>query len=133
MGSFRADLKIGGKTLNCRYSKVSFSRDVTQRGKVATGIKGGLIEVRVDSDDTSMLAEMTVNSLHKPFDFEISYYKAEGESEMKKLTAVHCYAVNYEEVLDTENREQMNIFMRFACEEITLGDAYHHSMWVNNG
>ncbi len=132
MGSFRADLKIGGEVINCRYTKISFSRDITARGKVATGIKGGIVEVRVDSDNKSILAEMCVNSQHKPFDYEISFFQAEDESEMKKLTGVHTYIIDYQEVLDTENREQMNTFVRFASEELTLGDAFLHSQWANN-
>ena len=132
MGSFRAELKIGGEVYNVLYTKTSFSRDITQRGKVSTGIKGGITELRVDSTSSSLLAEMTVNSQHKPFDYEISFFQAEDESEMKKLTGIHTYIIDYQEVLDTQNQEQINIFIRLASEELTLGDAFLHSNWANN-
>ncbi|MCH2225357.1 MAG: hypothetical protein MK066_11370 [Crocinitomicaceae bacterium] len=132
MGSFRATLEIGGEKLDVLYAKTAFSRLVTPKGKVATGVKGGDLQVRVEANAKTVLAEMMLNSQFKPFDCKLVYYQAEDEAEMRTTEIKHAYIVEYREVLDADNGDQMTIYCSIAGEEMIIGGATHLNRWSNN-
>lgn len=132
MGSFRATLEIADKKLDVLFAKTSFTRLVTPKGKVATGVEGGKVEVRVEANAETTLAEIMLNSQFKPFDCKLIYFQAEDEAEMRVTEINNAYIVEYREVLDANNGDQMSIYVVFAGEELILGNATHRNRWHNN-
>lgn len=131
MGSFRAILKCEGEEFDVLYTGTKVYREIGPKGKVTTGLRGGHTEVRIEANNSSFWAEKTMNSQHKTFDFEIEFKQAEDEAEMQTIKGSHCYVVDFNFRLDTRDKEQANIYMKFVSRELTIGGAHLDSGWIN--
>lgn len=132
MGAFTGWLECEGEKFHILYTETSVNRNVGPKGKVTTDLQGGYTTVRIEANNSSFWAEKTMNSRHKTFDWRIDLLQAEDEANMMTLTGSHCYVIDYRIVLDTRNKEQANIFLKFASRELTVGDAVYNAGWINH-
>lgn len=126
--AFRATLKLGGKefdVLDCRYSLV---RDVDSKGRPASNIYGGKIQIHVEStDDTSILEQMT--NQFKPISGSITFKKGDEEAKLKELTWENGYVVAFEESLDIVGSTPMTITFTISAQVIKIGGAQFEQNW----
>lgn len=96
--SFNAKLKFGSKdnidVLACDYS---LRRDVDAKGRPASGVYGGTINLTVESTDDTSIIEAMVNQ-YKPVDGSITFKKSDEDSKMKELTFEKGYVIAFRKV-----------------------------------
>ena len=132
MGSFKATFFLNDHEFNVLYTKTSFQRLTTIKGKPSTAVTGGDTIVRFEAGAESVAAEAMINSQYQAIDWKIKFWQVEDQSVMKEISGVHAYITNYSETLDTTNDLQQNICLTLHSEEITVGKAYIHNEWKNN-
>src|ERR687890_2691870 len=99
--SFNAKLKFSGKdgidVLACDYA---LRRDVDAKGRPASGVYGGTINLTIESTDDTSIIESMVNQ-YKPVDGTITFKKSDEDAKMKELSWEKGYVINFAETLDT--------------------------------
>ncbi len=129
MGSFRATLTVSGKEFDVLSSNYEFSRNTDTKGKPASNVLGGRIQVTFESTEDTSVVEGMLNSQFKPVEGKITYKKTDEDAKMKEIEFKNAYIVYYKEVLDVNNDVPMTITVAFSAEEITIGSAALDNRW----
>jgi len=127
--SFNAKLKFGGKdnidVLACDYA---LARDVDSKGRPASGVYGGRINLVIESTDDTSIVESMVNQ-YKPVDGAITFKKSDEDAKMKELSFEKGYVVSYAESINVEGSRPMQISFTISAEKIKIGNAEHKNEW----
>jgi len=126
--AFRANLKFEGQeydVLDCNYS---FRRDVDMKGRPASNVYGGTINVVVEStEDTKIVAQM-VNQF-KPNSGTITFNKGDEEAKMKELSWSNGYVISYNEALDIVGPQPMKITFVISAQTIKVEGVEIEQKW----
>ena len=129
--AFRATLNLGGKefdVLDCSYQ---LKRDVDAKGRPASNIYGGVINVHVEStEDTSILEQMV--SQFKPISGSIVFKKGDEEAKMKELEWENGYIISFEEDIDVVGSRPMSIKFSVSAQVLKMGGAQFEQNWPAN-
>lgn len=127
--SFNAKLKFGGKDgidlLACDYA---LHRDVDAKGRPASGVYGGTINLLVESTEDTTIVESMVNQF-KPVDGTITFKKSDEDAKLKELSFEKGYVINYSESIDVKGSQPMQIAFTISAEKIKIGNAEHKNEW----
>ena len=127
--SFNAKLKFGGKdgidVLACGYK---LHRDVDAKGRPASGVYGGTINLTIESTDDTTVIESMINQ-YKPIDGAITFKKSDEDAKMKELTFEKAYVIAYEETIDVKGSRPMQMEFTISAEKIKIGNAEHKNEW----
>jgi len=129
MGSFRASLELGGKEFDVLSTEYAFSRDTDKKGKIASGVYGGRINITIESTADTSVIEAMLTSQFKAIEGKIIFKKSEEDAKMKELEFKNAYIVYYKEKLDVTGDVPMVINFTVSAEEMTLGNAAIHNRW----
>jgi hypothetical protein len=133
--SFKASLLIEGKTfrvLNCHYA---FHQHTDTTGRPSSNVKGGTIELEVESSGDLTLAQWTVApDLMK--EGSIVFYKRDGEQRMKEITFKNAYMVSYAESFSNFGENPMTERVTVSAQEMKVqsgsgggGEVLHKNIW----
>lgn len=129
--AFRATLNLGGKefdVLDCSYS---LKRDVDSKGRPASNIYGGFVNVHVEStEDTTILESMVTE--FKPISGSIVFKKGDEEAKMKELEFENGYIVNFEEDIDVVGSKPMSVKFTISAQVLKMGGAHIEQNWPAN-
>lgn len=127
--SFNAKLKIGSKegidVLACDYK---LHRDVDAKGRPASGVYGGTINVSIESTDDTSIVESMVNQ-YKPVDGVITFKKSDEDAKMKELSFEKAYVISFQESIDVKGSKPMQMDFTISAEKIKIGNAEHKNEW----
>jgi len=128
--SFKAKLKFGAKEYDVLSVSYSFNRDVDHKGRPSSTVYGGTVSVSVESTEDSTILESMINSKHKPFSGEITFFKREEDgATMKLVTFTDSYVIAYNESLDAVGGSPMTISFTLSARELKVGNADHVNEW----
>ncbi len=129
MGSFRATFTLAGKEFDALAVNYEFSRNTDAKGKPASNILGGRVEVTFESTEDTSVIEAMLNSQFKPVEGKITYKKTDEDAKMKEVEFKNAYIVYYKETLDVNNEVPMTIKVTFSAEQINIGNAALDNRW----
>jgi len=127
--SFKALLKIGSKEFDVISINYSLHREVDGKGRPASIVYGGTINIGVESTDDTSIIEAMVNNQHKPLDGKITFKKSDEDAKMKELEFQKGYVVKFMESFDTVNSQPMIINFTVSAQTIKIGGAEHKNDW----
>ena len=99
--SFKATLKIGSKEFDVISCSYALHREVDGKGRPASVVYGGTIDLGIESTDDTSIIEAMVNNQHKPLDGTITFKKSDEDAKMKELSFEKGYVVKFSESFDT--------------------------------
>ncbi|PKH51856.1 type VI secretion system needle protein Hcp [Tenacibaculum sp. Bg11-29] len=129
MGSFRASLELGGKEFDVLATEYEFSRDTDKKGKIASNVYGGRINITIESTADSSVIEAMLNSQFKAIEGKIVFKKSEEDSKMKEVEFKNAYIVYYKENLHVNGDVPMTINFTVSAEQMTIGNAAIDNRW----
>ncbi|MFN0030960.1 MAG: type VI secretion system tube protein TssD [Flavobacteriales bacterium] len=127
--SFNAMLSIdGGAEVRVLHASYALSRDVDSTGRPSSLVRGGTIQIEVEStEDTSLFAWMVDQYTTK--NGKITFYKRDSKTKMKELSWENGYIVQCSESIDSIGENPMTIHFVVSAQKITVGDATHENPW----
>ena len=127
--SFKAQLKIGSKEFDVISCNYALNREVDGKGRPASVVYGGTINLVVESTDDTSVIEGMVNNQHKPIDGTITFKKGDEDAKLKELSWEKGYVVKFHESFDTINSQAMLITFTVSAQSIKIGSAEHKNDW----
>ena len=127
--AFKAQLKMGSKefdVINCNYA---LQRDVDAKGRPASVVYGGTVNLTIESTDDTSVIEAMVNNQFKPLDGKVTFKKSDEDAKMKELTFEKGYVVAFAESFDTTGKQPMLISFTISAQTIKIGSAEHKNDW----
>ncbi len=129
MGSFRATLELGGKEFDVLSTEYVFSRDTDKKGKVASNVYGGRLNVTIESTEDTSVIEAMLNSQFKSVGAKIIFKKSDEDAKMKEIEVKNAYLVYFKEALNVNGDVPMTINFTLSAEEMTIGNAAIDNRW----
>ena len=129
MGSFRTSVEMEGKVFDCLFSSVSLFRNIDDKGRVSSGVKGGVLKMRIESTEDGTVVSQMINKQFTPFDGSIVYMKSDEEGELKRVDWQGGYVIKFTEQFDADNEEKMTIYFEVSAEIINFGPASQDNRW----
>lgn len=120
-------MKIGSKEYQITSCDYAFNRNSDAKGKPASDVYGGTLNISLTSTEDTSLFEAMVNSKHKHFDGTITLYKTDEDAKMKEITFTKSYIVAYAETFSNGN--SMDTMITITAEIIKVGSAEHDNEW----
>ena len=128
--AFKARIKMGGldnvEVLSCNYS---LHRDVNEKGRPASHVYGGTVDVVLNSTADTSIIEAMVNNQHKPIDGTVTFFADDEDAKMKELSWEKGYVVRFSENFDTVGAKAMLITFTVSAEKLKIGGAEHKNEW----
>jgi hypothetical protein len=126
--SFKAEFEVGGKKHRVLHCSYSLQQDVDATGRPSSGVKGGSIQLEVESTSDSSIAEWMVDP-YKHQDGKITFYKRDSEQKMKEVTFKEGYVVSYSEAFTNLGDNPMTEHFVISSKDIKVGNAEHKNEW----
>ncbi len=126
--SFQATLNLDGKEMRVLHCSYSFNRDVDSTGRPSSMVRGGLIQLEVESTDDNFLFAWIAGQ-YDTKDGTVTFMKRDSKTKMKELKWVTGYIVSYTESLDSMGENPMTIHFTVSAMEIQVGDTSHSNPW----
>lgn len=126
--AFRATLSLGDKefdVLDCSYK---LNRDVDSKGRPSSNIYGGIVNVHVESTESSLILEQMVSQF-KPISGNIVFKKGDEEAKMKELVWENGYIISFEEDIDIVGSRPMSIKFSVSAQVLKVGNAQFEQNW----
>jgi hypothetical protein len=127
--AFKAELKIGSNKFDVIAADYAMHREVDVKGRPASIVYGGTVNITVESTDDTSILEAMVNNQHKPLDGTITFKKSDEDSKMKELSFTKGYVIKFAEVFSTGNANPMLINFTISAQELKIGGADHKNDW----
>jgi len=126
--SFKATFSVDGKNYRVFHCSYSLQQDVDKTGRPSSEVRGGTIQLEVESTGDSALAAWMMDAFkHK--DGKVTFYKRDSEQKMKELTFKDGYIVSYSETFTNMGENPMSEHFVISAKEIKVGDAEHKNEW----
>ena len=126
--AFKATLTMGGKEFDVQRCNYRLQRDVDSKGRPASDIYGGTIDITVESTEDTSIIEAMVNQF-KPGSGNIVFKRGDEESKMKELIWENGYIVRFEEGIDVIGRIPMILTFQISAQIIKIGEAQIEQTW----
>jgi hypothetical protein len=126
--SFKATFKVDGndyRVLSCNYS---MHQDYDVTGRPSSVTRGGVVNVVVESTDSTALFEWMCDSYMKK-DATITFNKRDQDAKMKELEIKEAYCVGYQESFDSSGTGAMIESLTLSAKSIKLGNGEHENEW----
>lgn len=126
--SFKAKFTVDGKDFRVLHCSYSLQQDVDKTGRPSSEVRGGTIQLEVESTaDTSLAAWMM--DAFKNKDGNITFYKRDSEQKLKEISFKNGYLVSYSESFTNMGDNPMSEHFVISSKEIKVGDAEHKNEW----
>lgn len=130
MSSFDALLTVDGglsdvKVIHCSYS---LNRDVDASGKPSGAVRGGLINIQIESTKDVSLNEWMVEQFTAK-NGKVAFKNIDANTTMKELSWENGYIVQLSEAFDIVGENSMTISFTVSAERIKTGAAKHDNRW----
>lgn len=128
MSSFKATLKVDGKSFDVVACTYSFTQNTDERGRPASDVRKNHMKITiVASDDDKVLGWMI--DPYKKTNGSVTFEKIDQASTLKEIKFEDAYCVAYEEDFDAVNAQAMTDTFEISARKITVGSATHEDKW----
>ena len=83
--AFKAQLKLGSKEFDVISCNYALHKEVDAKGRPASILYGGIINLTVESTDDTSIIESMVNQ-YKPIDGTVTFKKGDEDAKMKEVS-----------------------------------------------
>lgn len=126
--SFKAVFKVDGKVYNVLSCNYSMHQDYDVTGRPSSVARGGVVNLVVESTDSSKLFEWMCDSYMKK-DATITFNKREENAKLKELEIKEAYLVGYQESFDSVGNGAMTESLSLSAKSIKMGDGEMQNEW----
>ncbi len=126
--SFKAEFEVAGNKYRVLHCSYSLQQDIDATGRPSSGVKGGTIQLEVESTDKTALTEWMVDPF-KHQDGKITFYKRDSNQKSKELSFKEGYLVSYSETFTNVGDNPMTEHFVISSKEIKMGNAEHKNEW----
>jgi len=126
--SFRANLSFEGEDFDVIKCDYAVERDVDSKGRPASNLYGGKINITVESTTKVSLFDKMASQF-KPNTGTITFKKDDDDATMKELKWENGYIVNIDEGMTTVGELPMLITLTISAQSFTIGDAVFTQNW----
>jgi hypothetical protein len=126
--SFKAIFKADGKEYNVLSCNYSMRQDYDVTGRPSSVVRGGIVNLVVESTDNSALFEWMCDSFMKK-DATITFNKREENSKLKELEIKEAYVVGYQESFDAVGTGAMTESISLSAKSIKMGNGELENEW----
>lgn len=127
--AFKAQLKIGSKEFDVISCDYALFREVDGKGRPASRVYGGTVDLVIESTDDTSVIEAMVNNQFKPLDGVVTFKKSDEDAKMKELSFTKGYIIKFGESFSTLDNKTMLISFTVSAETLKIGSAEHHNDW----
>ena len=125
--AFKASFKFSdSREFDVLRWDVKFNRDVDPKGRPASDIYGGTINVEVESTPDKMFKQ------YQPVNGNIVFKKADEDAKMKELVFENGYVIKYEEALSVANDYPMTIKFTISAQTVKMNEVTFTQDWPEN-
>ena len=96
MGSFYAELQVGGRGYPVRHCSYHFTQATDERGRVSAKVRHGLVQLTLDVPDDDFLLSWAA-APHKPLPGQVVFFDARGGPARETLAWEAGECVGYQE------------------------------------
>jgi len=130
MSAFDAILSVDGgssdlKVIHCSYS---LNRDVDGSGKPSGAVRGGLIQIEIESTKDISFNEWMVEQFTAK-NGKVVFKNIDANTSMKELTWENGYIVQLAESFDIVGENSMTLSFTVSAEKLKMGSATHDNRW----
>lgn len=129
--AFKAKLNFNGKEYDVLDCKYSFKRDVDSKGRPASSIYGGIVEVHIESTEDTSILEAMINQ-YSLTSGTIVFRRGDEESKMKELSWESGYIIDFEEDIDVVGSKPMTLKFKVSAKTVKVNNASIEQEWPNN-
>jgi hypothetical protein len=127
--AFKTILEIGDKKYRVLDVSYALSRSVDIKGRPASTIYGGSLNISLESTADTTILESMLNNEHKPIDGKITIYKDAEESSLKVITFTTGYVTSFAEYFSAAGGAPMTYSVTITAEILAIGAAEHDNKW----
>jgi hypothetical protein len=126
--SFKGIFKVDGKEYNVLSCNYRMNQDYDVTGRPSSVTRGGVVNLVVESTDSSKLFEWMCDSYMKK-DATITFNKREENAKLKELEIKEAYMVGYKESFDSTGTGAMTEDISLSAKSIKMGDGELVNEW----
>jgi hypothetical protein len=126
--SFKAEFEVAGNKYRVLHCSYSLQQDIDATGRPSSGVKGGTLQLEVESTDKTALTEWMVDPF-KHQDGKVTFYKRDSNQKSKELTFKEGYLVSYSETFTNVGDNPMTEHFVISAKEMKMGNAEHKNDW----
>ncbi|MDR1222189.1 MAG: type VI secretion system needle protein Hcp [Tannerella sp.] len=126
--AFRANLNFEGEDFDVIKCNYAVTRDVDSKGRPASNLYGGKINITVESTSKISLFDKMASQF-KPNTGTISFKKDDEDATLKELKWENGYIVNIDEGVQIVGEHPMLITLTISAQKFTIGDAIFEQNW----
>ncbi len=131
MSSFKADLKIDNELYRILHCSYEITQETDAEGKPASVVRGGIINLDIESSGDTKIAETMVDST-KRISGSIIFYKDDSNATMKELKFEEAYVVGYKESFNSTGDGPMTEHFKLSAWKITIGEMEFKKDWIES-
>ena len=130
--AFKASFKFSdSREFDVLRWDVKFNRDVDPKGRPASDIYGGTINVEFASTPDTIIFDKMFKQ-YKPVNLNIVFKKAHEDAKMKELVFENGYVIKYEEALSVANDYPMTIKFTISAQTVKMNEVTFTQDWPEN-
>lgn len=126
--SFKAEFEVAGNKYRVLHCSYSLQQDIDATGRPSSGVKGGTIQMEVESTDKTALTEWMADPF-KHQDGKVTFYKRDSNQKSKELSFKEGYLVSYTETFTNLGDNPMTEHFVISAKEVKMGNAEHKNEW----
>ncbi len=126
--SFRATLIFNSKEYDILECDYHLKRDIDSKGRPASNIYGGLVNIHIESTEDTTILEQMINQF-KPISGSIVFKKDDEEGKMKELSWENGYIISFKEDIDVVGSRPMSTSFTISAQIIKVGAAQFEQNW----
>lgn len=126
--SFKATLEISGRNYNILELDYSLFKETGLNGMPSSVVRGGKINMVLESNDNAFFFEWMCNSFEKK-DGSILLKKRDEDPIMKEIRFKNAYLVSYGEKLKSSSTDPLTESITLSAMEISIGNGTLLNEW----
>lgn len=129
MGAFKLVAHLGGEQYNVLKLNYGLMQETDATGRPSSIVRGGKIEVTVESTGSSALFELSAANFERQ-DGKIVFVKRDSDATLKELIFEEAYVVKYKENFDSVDNQPNSETIVLSAKKISVGNGEHINEWV---
>lgn len=125
---FKANLEVDNDTFRALEVSYHFERDYDQFGKPSSEVRGGTIDITIETSGTTLFSTWMMSSKLRKSG-KIIFEDPTEDAELKVLEFEDAYMVSYEEIFGSKGENGMVESFRLSAKKVTIGDGSHENKW----
>lgn len=126
--SFKATFEVDGKKYRVFHCSYSLHQDTDATGRPSSEVRGGTIQLEVESTGDSSLTAWMMDAFKKK-DGKITFLQRDSDQKMKEITFKEGYCVAYTETFANMGENPMSENIVISAKTLNSGGAEFENSW----